>query len=211
MGLTSAGFLLDRVLSLSLGADEQHRTTSDTPLDEEIDGPFEKPESGAEVDDVDAVSLSENERFHFRIPAPCLMPEMNTGVQQLLDRNGTHRFLPWLPLGKLEPLARPGLSVFLPFLDPLIASEQAGLLERRTEFGIELEQRTGYSQPDGTGLPRISAALDVDVHVELVVVLRLRQRLQNHNLLCAVAEVLLEIDVIDDDLPFPKASGTREQ
>ena len=82
-----------------------------------------------------------------------------------------------------------------------------------TEFGIELEQGTGYSQPDGTGLPRISAALDVDVHVELVVVLRLRQRLQNHNLLCPVAEVLLEIDVVDDDLPFPKhqehASSSR--
>ena len=92
VGLTSARFLLDRVLSLSLGADEQHRTTSDTPLDEEIDGPFEKPESGAEVDDVDAVSLSEDERFHFRIPAPCLMPEMNTGVQQLLDRNGLTDF-----------------------------------------------------------------------------------------------------------------------
>ena len=41
---------------------------------------------------VNLVSVSKNELFHFRIPKPCLMTEMNTGFQHLFYGN-IHKLL----------------------------------------------------------------------------------------------------------------------
>ena len=81
-------------------------------LDDEIDGALEIPECGSQIDDVNAVSLAEDERFHLGIPAPCLMPEMDTGVQQLLDGNGAHLFLPVYLLENWNRLRAPGCPYF---------------------------------------------------------------------------------------------------
>jgi hypothetical protein len=42
-------------------------------------GDFKQLDGLLEINDVDAVAGSKNKRFHFRIPTPGLMPEMDTG------------------------------------------------------------------------------------------------------------------------------------
>src|SRR5262249_18308179 len=43
-----------------------------------------------EIDDVDAVALTENEPLHLRVPAPGLMTEMDSGLEQLPHGDDSH-------------------------------------------------------------------------------------------------------------------------
>ena len=43
-----------------------------------------------QVDDVDAVALGEDEALHLRVPAPGLMPEVDTALEQLLHGDDGH-------------------------------------------------------------------------------------------------------------------------
>jgi hypothetical protein len=74
----------DGVLRLPLGADEQHRASGGGELADELLGLPEQLGGLAQVDDVDAVPLAEDERLHLRVPALRLMAEMNAGLQQVL-------------------------------------------------------------------------------------------------------------------------------
>jgi hypothetical protein len=45
-----------------------------------------------QIDDVDPVSLAEEEFLHLRIPAVRLVAEMDSGFQQFLDGHDSHAF-----------------------------------------------------------------------------------------------------------------------
>src|SRR5580765_1311307 len=65
-----------------------------------------------------------------------------------------------LALRVLEPLARSGLTVFLPFLLPRISRQKAFRLELLAQLGVEVEQRPGHAVPDRPRLPRDPTACD---------------------------------------------------
>src|SRR5205807_10484284 len=53
-------------------------------------GPLEQFLGLEEIDDVDAVALTEDEAAHLWIPAARLVAEVNAGLQQLLDSDLSH-------------------------------------------------------------------------------------------------------------------------
>jgi hypothetical protein len=71
----------DDVLSLPLGPDEQNRAAVDGKVADEIFGFSEQLDGLAEVDDVDAVSFSEDVLLHLRVPAFRLVAEVHAGFQ----------------------------------------------------------------------------------------------------------------------------------
>ena len=71
------------VLRLLLGADEQHRSAALCDVAREIVRLFEQLERLLEVDDVDAAALREDVAAHLRVPAPGLVAEVDSGLQQL--------------------------------------------------------------------------------------------------------------------------------
>ena len=56
-------------------------------LADEFVGPIHVLQGLLQVDDVDAIALGEDESLHLRVPAPGLVSEMNTCVQQFLNAN----------------------------------------------------------------------------------------------------------------------------
>ena len=88
------GVGLDRVLGLLLRADEQDgAAVGDEVADERVGG-LDPRQRLLQVDDVDAVALAEDEALHLRVPAPGLVPEVDTGLQQLLHGDDGHEWLP---------------------------------------------------------------------------------------------------------------------
>ena len=82
----------DSLLSLFLGADEEHFATPSHSLAQETAGSVQLVKGLTEINDVNAVASVENERPHLGIPPLGLMPEMNTGIQQFLYANTNHNF-----------------------------------------------------------------------------------------------------------------------
>jgi hypothetical protein len=80
-------FFGDRVLRLLLGANKQHRFAFGCLLANEVHGFVEAAHGLLQVDDVDSVAFSKNERPHAGIPAACLMAEVDAGFQQRLHLN----------------------------------------------------------------------------------------------------------------------------
>jgi hypothetical protein len=78
------GFLRDRFLGLLLGAHEQDRAAERDGVAHEGVGLLDACDRLLEVDDVDAVALSEDESLHLGVPTTRLVAEMNAGLQQLL-------------------------------------------------------------------------------------------------------------------------------
>jgi hypothetical protein len=74
------GVGLDRVLSLLLGADEQHGSTVGDRVTDQGVGRLDALQGLLQVDDVDAVAVSEDEALHLRVPAPGLVAEVDSGV-----------------------------------------------------------------------------------------------------------------------------------
>src|SRR5207302_5699652 len=95
----------DRVLRLLLGPDEQHRATAGDEIAYEGIGDLDALQRLIEVDDVDTVALAEDETTHLRVPAPGLVAEVHSGLQQLLHGHDGHCWL--LPIGCPTPRAAP--------------------------------------------------------------------------------------------------------
>ena len=89
--LVGAGRLLgDGLLGLLLGADEQDLVAAGDGLADELEGDVQALDGLGEVDDVDPVALREDERLHLGVPAPGLVAEVDSGLEQLPHRNGRH-------------------------------------------------------------------------------------------------------------------------
>ena len=88
------GLVLDRLLGLLLGADEQDRpAVLDGAADEPVGG-VDPLEGLLQIDDVDAVALAEDESAHLRVPTARLVAEMDAGLQQLLHGDDSHGVSP---------------------------------------------------------------------------------------------------------------------
>ena len=77
------GGFLDRVAGLLLGADEQDRAAAPGDVRGELLRLRQQPLGLLQVDDVDAAALAEDEAAHLRVPAACLVAEVDAGLQQL--------------------------------------------------------------------------------------------------------------------------------
>ena len=77
------GLLLDRVLGLLLGADEEDGAAALGEVADEALRLLEALERLLQVDDVDAAALAEDETPHLRVPAARLVAEMDAGLQEL--------------------------------------------------------------------------------------------------------------------------------
>ena len=86
----AARLALDRLLRLLLRADEQHAAAVGDVLPHEPVRGVDAVERLVQVDDVDPVALTEDETPHLRVPAPGLVTEMDSGLQQLLHAYDGH-------------------------------------------------------------------------------------------------------------------------
>src|SRR5207249_3201982 len=96
-----------------------------------------------------------------------------------------------LALAELEAGAGTTLTVLLALFDARVAGDHAGLLERRTEGGVDLHQRAGDTVLDGVGLAREPAAVHVDEDVVAVDGLGQLERLAQDHLRGGAPEVLV--------------------
>ena len=90
----------DRVLGLALGADEEDRPAVGRQVVHELFRVLEQLGRLGEVDDVDPVALAEDVLLHLRVPALRLVPEMDAGLEQILQRDPVqipshYRLLNW--------------------------------------------------------------------------------------------------------------------
>ena len=85
---------LDRMLRLTLGADEQQPPPHASHVLDVVRRLAEAQKRLLKIDDVDAVTATEDETAHLRIPAPRLMAEVDTRLQHLLHRDLSQETLP---------------------------------------------------------------------------------------------------------------------
>ena len=76
----------DDVLRLALGAHEQHGLALGRQLADEIFGLLEQLDGLAQVNDVDAGTLAEDEWLHLGVPALGLVAEVNACFEQVFHR-----------------------------------------------------------------------------------------------------------------------------
>src|SRR6266516_854772 len=74
--------LFYRFLRLFLAAHEQDLASTAGHLPKKLRGAPKLDDGLIQIDDVNLISLFENERFHFRIPALGLMPKMDARFQE---------------------------------------------------------------------------------------------------------------------------------
>ena len=77
---------LDDAGELRLGAHEEDVLAAQHDLARELLRQLELPQRLLQIDDVDPVALGEDEPAHLRIPTAGLVPEVDTGGEQLLER-----------------------------------------------------------------------------------------------------------------------------
>jgi hypothetical protein len=82
--------VVDRFLGLLLRADEEDGPAVGDRLLHEVVGAVHVGQRLLQVDDVDAVALGEDEATHLGVPAPGLVAEVDTGVQQLSHGDDGH-------------------------------------------------------------------------------------------------------------------------
>src|SRR5581483_2241940 len=98
------GRLLDGVASLLLGSDEQDRAAAPGYVGGEPARILQQLLGLQQIDDVDAVPLTEDEAAHLGVPAARLVAEVHTGLQQLPDSDLGHCVqLPFLCVVGLPP------------------------------------------------------------------------------------------------------------
>ena len=85
--------LADRVLSLLLRADEEDGATVGSHLADEVVRGLDAAQRLIEIDDVDAVALTEDETLHLRVPTPGLVPEVGARLDHLAHRDDSHEML----------------------------------------------------------------------------------------------------------------------
>ncbi len=105
----------DGLLGLLLGADEHHAAAVGDRLLDELVGAVDVGQRLLQVDDVDAVALSEDEALHLRVPAAGLMPEVHAGIEHFLHGDDGHAGRP--PLS-FVPAGLPGARGVRPRLSP---------------------------------------------------------------------------------------------
>ena len=103
-------------------------------------------------------------------------------------------------LGELGRATGSLQAVLLALLHARIAGEVAGLLDGGLVLFVCLDQRAGDAVTDRARLAGEAAALAVDEHVILAQGVGQNQRLTNDGLEGFVAEILLEVALIDDDI-----------
>ena len=79
----SFGILFDDVLSLSFSADKQNLTALSGNVARGGQSRIQHRIGFLQVDDVDVVFLSVDVRSHLRVPAACMVTEMNTCFNHL--------------------------------------------------------------------------------------------------------------------------------
>ena len=110
------GLLLDGVLGLLLGADEEDGAAALGEVADEALRLLEALERLLQIDDVDAAALAEDETAHLRVPAARLVAEMDSGLQELSHGDCHRSFLPgWLRCscaggGRVEPASEAGTA-----------------------------------------------------------------------------------------------------
>ena len=82
------------VLRLLLRADEQDRAAALGDVAREVVRVLDELLRLLQVDDVDAAALGEDETLHLRVPATCLVAEVNSSLQQLLHGDDCQRDQP---------------------------------------------------------------------------------------------------------------------
>src|SRR5690606_24732785 len=86
-----------RLARLLLGPHNQHFAPVGHGVADEVDGLVQPGNGLLQVDNVDAVALGEDEALHLRVPAPCLMPEVDAGLQELLHADRCNQGILPLP------------------------------------------------------------------------------------------------------------------
>ena len=86
----SFSLFADCVLSLLLCSDKENASAFCCDVANKIVRFLNFLYSLLQVDDIDTVSLGKNILRHFRVPAACLMSEVNTCLQKLLHLNYSH-------------------------------------------------------------------------------------------------------------------------
>jgi hypothetical protein len=76
------GFALNDVLGLLLGAHKEDLATSGCRIDDKVMRGREEGNCLLQIDDMNAVTLGEDVRLHLRVPALCLMPEVDACLEQ---------------------------------------------------------------------------------------------------------------------------------
>ncbi len=82
--------LLDDLLGLLLGADEQDRPAATAEIADELVRLLDALEGLLEVDDVDPGSLPEQVALHLRIPPSGLVAEVHAGLEELPPGDDRH-------------------------------------------------------------------------------------------------------------------------
>src|SRR5581483_1851154 len=77
--------VLDELLELRLGADDEDLVAGGDDALEEVRRPDQALDGLAEIDQVDRVPLAVDERGHLRVPARAAVPEVDAGVDQLFE------------------------------------------------------------------------------------------------------------------------------
>ena len=106
-----------------------------------------------------------------------------------------------LSLGELRRATSGLEAVLLSFLHSRVTGEETGLLQRSAEvLGIVLEQSSGDTVADSTGLTGNTAACNAANDVELLFGTGENERLTNDRLEGIKAEIIVDIAVVDRDL-----------
>ena len=71
---------------LRLGADEEHVLAAQHDVARELLRDLDLPKGLLEIDDVDPVALGENEAAHLGVPTTGLVPEVDAGREESLER-----------------------------------------------------------------------------------------------------------------------------
>ena len=208
-------FFGDDVLRLALGAHEHDGLAFGGELADEILCLAVMLDGLAEVEDVDARALAEDERLHLGIPTLGLVSEMHACFEQVLHRErgqtaSIHVMLSTLTLTELEPLTGAGHPVLLALFRARVAREQAVFLEARAELDVELAQRAGDAEADRAGLARHAAATDGGEDIELFGSFReQKRRLHQDAKRFAAGRTLLNSRRLTLMAPVPGRRNTR--
>jgi hypothetical protein len=85
--LAALRFFSDCFLRLPLGSQEKYALTLARLVGDVPRSFAEHLQGFLQVNNMDSVALAENVLLHFRVPAPRLVTEVNSGLQQLFHRN----------------------------------------------------------------------------------------------------------------------------
>ena len=77
---------------IDVRTDKEHAAALAHDAVEEIASGFQLGERLAQVNDMNPVARVEDERFHLGIPTPCLVSEVDAGIQQFLEADTDHNF-----------------------------------------------------------------------------------------------------------------------